>query len=693
MPRQKQKSKQTNTLRSTPPASVGAVAQNYAPPFATKKCIFFFAALLMLTAFIYAPALQNGFTNWDDDKNVYENKYITEINLENLKIYFTKPLIGMYSPLVYLSYAVDYQIKQFDPVAYHGTNIFLHLINAVLVFCAILLIAGKLETAALVTLIFALHPLNTAAVAPVSVRSTLLYAMFYLMAFICYIKYVKGGRYEGKYLLGAGICFVLSLLSKSAAVVFPLLMCLTDYYYDRKLDKKAVFEKLPFFALSLFFGVLTIIFREDARHLFSSYSFGPFDKPFLIAYSLVFYVVKLVLPLNLSAFYPYPVKAGIFLPVEFYLALPVLLLMIWMGWMAGKHRKIVICGTAFFLINIVLVLKIIPMGNEIVCDRYSYLPSLGLLTAAISIFYREKNNIFRGRPWISRVLWLLAALYMILLAGISYDRIKVWKDNFTLYGDVISKYQNVPEAFNNRGIAFWRRGAYKEALSDFNQAILLNGSTADYYNNRGNVKKNLGDTTGAWQDFEQALSLDAGSASVYCSRGDLKVYLKDYQGGLLDYTKAIACSPGYAQAYYGRASIHVIAENYDAALQDYGKAIELDPYRGGSVYYQRAYVYMIKRNFDAALRDYNKAIQLKPRYVEALLNRGYVRYLLKDAAGAIDDYSRVIELAPAYHDAYQNRGLIKWVRQDEAGACADWIMASRLGNKEAGQKVVDYCRQ
>lgn len=693
MPKHKQITKQSNMCKSTPQASVAAAVQASHGRLDKKRAALFLAVILMVTVLVYAPTFQNGFTNWDDDKNVYENKYIPELSLTNLKVYFTKPLIGMYTPLVYLSFALDYRIKGFDPAVYHGTNLLLHLINAALIFWTILLITETWEAAAIVTLIFAVHPLNTGAVAPVSVRSTLLYALFYLGAFIAYVHYIKDGKYEGKYLLGAGMLFVLSLLSKSAAVVFPLLMLLTDYYYHRRMDQKAVLEKLPFFALALFFGVLTLIFRADARHMFSSYSFTPFDKIFLIAYSLVFYVVKLVLPIKLSAFYPYPSKTGMLLPWEYYLALPALLVMIWGILTARKYRRFVICGALFFLINIVLVLKIIPMGNEIVCDRYAYLPSLGLLTAAVCIFYREKNNIFRGRPQVSKVLWLLALVYVILLAGASYDRNKVWKNNFTLYSDIIRQYQNVPEAFNNRGIAYWRRNANKEALADFNKAVALDSSSADYFSNRGNVKKNMGDYRGAWQDFDQALSLDAGSVSAYCGRGNLKMSLKDYAGALLDYTSAITASPGYAQAYYGRASVQVIRQDYDAALADYSKAIELDPYRGGQVYYQRAYVYMIKGNLDAALQDYNKAIQLNPRHVDALLNRGYIRYRKQDATGAIADYTKVIQLAPVHHDAYQNRGLIKWVLHDEAGACADWIMAGRLGNKEAKEKVADYCRQ
>lgn len=674
-----------------------------------KKAALLLVLIMILAAAVFSNTFQNSFVNWDDDRNVYENKYLTDISLQNLKVYFTKPLVAMYTPLVYLSFALDYQITGLDPAAYHATNLLLHLVNVALVFFAVFLLSGRPAAAAVVSLVFAVHPVHAAAVTPISVRSSLLYTMFYLGAFIVYLKYVKQGWKEKKYLPATAMLFALSLLSKSAAVVFPLLMLLTDYYYGRKFDKKTIVEKIPFFALSLLFGIVTLIFREDARHLGSSYVFSLVDRVFLTTYAVLFYPFKLMLPLDLSAYYPYPEKAGGLLPLQFYLSLPILLAMAWGLFNMKKHRKVIVFGVLFYLVHILLVLKVLPMGNEMVCDRYAYLPSVGLFWAAAMIFWREKEDGLWGKPAALAITGLLLAGSVAVLSWMAYTRNPLWKDSITFHTHVLENYQNVATAYNGRGLALWEQKAHQEALADFDRAIALEHSAPDYYSNRGNVKIDLGDHEGALRDFDKAIALNDGlkagkagigdpdaafrAAAAFNNRAALRKEQKQYDSALLDYGKAIEADPEYSIAYYGRASVHMIMGDLDRALKDYDRAIALDPYRGASVYYQRAYLHMMRGDLKAALRDYDKALELEPGNLDALTNRGYVRHLLNDSAGAIKDYTQVVSLSPAHRDAYHNRGLIKWTAKDAAGACADWRMAARLGKKDSREAAARYCGQ
>ena len=254
-----------------------------------NRNLLILSAILLLTILVYARSLNNGFVAWDDPTNVYENPFIRELSGENLKTYFTKPLLAMYTPLVYLSFAVDYQIGGLDPRTYHTTNLILHLVNVSLVFMALWLLTRRTEIAAVAALLFAVHPLNTAAVAPVSTRSTLLYALFFLAAFLAYIRYLQTAL-KPRYIAVALGLFLLALLSKSAAVVLPLVLILTDYYVGRTFDRRAIGEKIPFFALSLLFGILTFALRED---------FGQIGTPLVFPPSTGF----LSLPIRLPSIY------------------------------------------------------------------------------------------------------------------------------------------------------------------------------------------------------------------------------------------------------------------------------------------------------------------------------------------------------------------------------------------------------
>jgi len=129
----------------------------------------------------------------------------------------------------------------------------------------------------------------------------LLYSSFYLLAYLAYIKYLKTD-YSSKYLALSFGLFILSALSKSAAVVFPLLCLATDYFFERKWRWKLLIEKLPFFAVRADIRVVDFYFREDAGHLWIPYDYSFIDRAILVLHSIVFYIQKALLPIACRLF-------------------------------------------------------------------------------------------------------------------------------------------------------------------------------------------------------------------------------------------------------------------------------------------------------------------------------------------------------------------------------------------------------
>lgn len=500
-----------------------------------KKTIFFLALILMLAVIVFSNSLSNGFTNWDDDRNVYENPYIRNITTQNLAVYFTKPLLSMYTPLIYLSYAMDYKIGQLNPSVYHTTNLLLHLINIVLVFFVIRRLTENIEMAAIVALFFGIHPMNVGAVAPVSVRSSLLYSMFYLAAYISYIVYIKDG-FRKRYILLSFVFFVLSVLSKSAAVIFPLLLVLTDWYYQRKFNSKTLIEKIPFVIISVVSGILTIVFREDVEHIGSPYSFAMFERIFLVSYALVFYLAKLVLPFNLSAYYPYPEKASGMLPRMYYLAPFILAAVVFAIAKAQRYRRKLVFGGLFFMIHIALVLKVVPMGGEIVADRYVYLPYIGLLMI-MGWWYSGLPPMNRKRLYVV-VSCLICVLFFSVL---SYQQTLIWKDSLTLYDSVLKKYPRLVLAYSNRGLA----------------------------------KRIIGDHNGALDDYTKAIQIDPAYAIGYYNRAYTYVIKQNYDAALRDYDKAIELNSYNPDMLFNRGLVRFLTGNKQGACEDWRKAFQL----------------------------------------------------------------------------------------------------------------------
>jgi tetratricopeptide (TPR) repeat protein len=558
-------------------------------PLATRKLFLILPAILLLASIVFSNSLRNGFVNWDDPVNVQENIYIRDITTHNIKAWFTRPLIGMYTPLVYLSYALDYRVAGLNPWMYHLSNLLLHLINISLVFFLVRLFTGKLEIAGIASLLFAIHPLNAAAVIPVSVRSSVLYAVFYLSAYLCYLQYLKNGL-RVRYLVAAFALFVLSLLSKSAAVVLPLLMVLTDWYFKRKFDWPAIREKIPFFLLSLIFGIITIVVRINVGHFEGLYIYNTFERMLLASYSIAFYISKLLLPFNLSAYYDYPDNTAGDLPAAFYLSPFMILLLVYALYKAKRYKRELLFCSSFFFIHIFLVLKIVPMGREMVCSRYAYLPGLGLFSMVGGAYAFTKSRLsstnsrrlgaaegaYRFAGKIKTALTVLLILCTGAFSFISFQRNGTWKDSFTLWGEIIKNYPKKYITYNKRGLEKEKLKDYAGAVQEFKKAIELNPGYMNAYNNRGRAEMELKDYAGAIQDFNKAIELNSSYTDAYNNRGFAEMELKDYAGAMQDFSKTIELNPDYMYAYNNRGIVKVALKDYAGAVRDFNKAIELN---------------------------------------------------------------------------------------------------------------------
>ncbi|MDD1444221.1 hypothetical protein MEO93_28560, partial [Dolichospermum sp. ST_sed3] len=275
-------------------------------------------SIIIITLAIYVRSVNSDFINWDDDKLIYQNEDIKKVDFDHIKKMFSTFYVQMYQPLSTLTYAVEFKFFGANPKVYHLNNILLHVLNSILVLLFILMLTGNNMISWLTAVLFAIHPMHTESVAWVAERKDLMYTFFYLLSLMFYVRYLDKA-YRTKYLFLSLGFFVFSLLSKSAAVTLPLVLILIDRYISRKLNISNNLNKIPFFLLSLIFGIIT---------LYSQLGFAPpkdlyehqtiIDRFFIASYSLVFYFFKFFITVKLSALHPFPVKSSIFLPAIYY---------------------------------------------------------------------------------------------------------------------------------------------------------------------------------------------------------------------------------------------------------------------------------------------------------------------------------------------------------------------------------------
>jgi len=330
------------------------------------------SAILLITFLVYLPALHNNLLNWDDNAYITDNLLIRTINLKDI---FSRFVMGNYHPLTILVLAVEYKLFGLDAVGYHAVNISLHLINTMLVCYTVLLLSDKIIIALVAALLFGVHPLHVESVAWAAELKDLLYTLFFLASYIFYLKYIK--IRQTKFLFIALLLFLLSLLSKAMAASLPAVLLLTDYFKGRKINVKVILEKVPFLLLAGILGIVAVFAQKGAIQDIDIFTFP--QRMVFACYGFVSYLFKTVLPVNLSAYYPYPIKSGSNIPVFFYSYLLLFIIFSFIVFHSLKHTKKLFFGIAFFAITVFLVLQLLPVGNAIMADRYSYIPTIGIL--------------------------------------------------------------------------------------------------------------------------------------------------------------------------------------------------------------------------------------------------------------------------------------------------------------------------
>lgn len=578
--------------------------------------------IILLTIGVYVQTLKNDFiTTWDDHVYIITNETIRDLSFDHIRTIFASFHAANYHPLTTLSWAVEYLLFGLDPTYYHATSLVLHLINIILLFRLIFLLTTRLEWAAVVTLLFAVHPLHVEAVAFISQRKDVLYTLFFFASLISYCHYLK--ELKKSRLLLTLVLFLFSLLSKSMAVTLPVVLLLIDYYTGRRAGKKEWLEKIPFFLLSLIFGVIAIVSQKTYGAITDLPAFTLFERFFMLSYTMVFYSVKLVFPFRLSAMYGYPVKVNGMLPIAYYLSPLAILAVVWLVFKMKRFRKTAVFGLLFFLVTILPVLQFIPVGATLVADRYTYVPYVGLFFIVAHVFSHHLDSRNTGPKGSVRrfplAAGVLLALFVTVCSVTTWQRTHVWANGTTLWSDVIDKNPGAAVAYFNRGVGSFNAKDYDKAIRDYAKAIEINSGYTEAYNNRAEAKERMGDLQGAVEDYNAILALDPDRADAYLRRGTVKSRMNDYEGALQDLSAAVQKAPADVRTYLARAGLHGKLSQYEQAIADLDRAVALDP---------------------------NNAT--------AYNNRGITKAVLKDIKGAVEDFKTALKLRPDYEDAKKN---------------------------------------
>jgi tetratricopeptide (TPR) repeat protein len=419
----------------------------------------------------------------------------------------------------------------------------LHLANTLLVFWFAWLLSDKKRWVALFTaLLFGIHPMHVESVAWISERKDVLYTLFFLLSLIAYWKYLQTNRSTGYW--ACFLLFVCSLLSKPAAIVLPLVLLLLDYWKERPFTRRLVLEKTPFFLVSGLFAVITL--KLQSVTAMTSLDLYPFwVRLFFASYAIMVYLTRFFVPYPLSAFHPFPIPAH--LGWMIYLSPIFLLALISAIWHFRKNR-LVVFGLLFFLINILLVLQLVPIGFTIVSERYTYVPYIGL-AFLVTMIVTKNVNAKRFIPAAAGAVVVFSAFGFM-----SFKRTQVWKDSDSLWTDVINRYPNASLPRGDR------------AQFNFSRAIMMEPTQA------GPLFQRVID------DCTVVINHEAGGRSMYYMRGVAFSNLKQYENALADFNACLSINRADNEALFQRGTLLVNHyKKYAEALADFDRAIQISP--------------------------------------------------------------------------------------------------------------------
>jgi hypothetical protein len=482
---------------------------------------------------VYYKGLYCDFINLDDPEYVIENTGIRGMGTDFWYWAFCTIPLNYWTPLLWISFAIDYKLWGLNPFGYHLTNILLYTLNVTLfvyfadkIYCLCrrlvthgsskYLYPGVLLVAAL---LFAIHPARVESVVWITARKDVLNGIFTIGFLIFYLRYVQiknnpvnvHGK-EREYCLSL-LLFILSMLIKPSSFLIPVALLVLDWYplerFNRKQCKSLLMEKIPFMLLGGGIVVISIIFRMKQGGFNSLSEFPLAVRTVAAGNSLIEYFLLMLFPVNILPYYILPRAVPV---LYIYKAIAALILLCGTV-IAGKRFPAFTASVLFFVITIFPSLHFLTDGYQTVLSpRYTYLPSLLACVLAAPALVSASRKIAASSDRYGGYLSTgLLSLLFCFYVGTTLTLIEDWKNSGVFWSKVIDN-KPFDKAYYFRGRYLAEKGEYRAAVDDYSSCINLatRYTLPDIHNVyafRGDALLKAGYYREAVDDFSTAISL------------------------------------------------------------------------------------------------------------------------------------------------------------------------------------------
>lgn len=605
------------------------------------------ALLLVAVTFIaYIPVIRGGFV-WDDAELITQNPMVREGNGLQ-RIWFTKEAFDYY-PLTWSLFWLEWRLWGANAMGFHLVNILLHAANAVLVW--LLLRRLRVPASWLAGLVFAIHPVNVATVAWISEHKNTLSMLFFTTATLLYLKFDAERRW-GCYVLALA-AFLLALLAKTAVVMLPVVLLGCVWWLHRRVRWKDFLFTVPFFGMSLVFGLVTIWFQfhramggvtnraEDLLSRLVAAGWGPW-----------FYLSKIVWPFHLSAIYPkWKVDPTVWISYLPGLTLAGCLALFW--WKRETWGRSLLFGVGYFLVMLFPVLGFFNQAFfsiSLVADHFQYFAMAGviaLITAAGTVIFPRLNQRSRS------VGLSLAVAVVMTLGAVTWARAAIYVQNRTLWEDTLKKNPDAWLAHNNLGNELFHAGELPKAIEQYEEALRIEPDYPQAHKNLGIVLSEVGRGEEAIAHFQQALRIQPDYAEAHVELGIALGGMGKVQEAMAEFAEALRINPDSVEAHNNLGLALLQSSKVPEAIDHFAQALRIKPdYVDAHLNWGMALGRMGK--LQEAMDQFVEALRMKPDYVEAHNNLGVALLQLGRGNEAIGHFEEALRIKPDYIEAQRN---------------------------------------
>ena len=554
---------------------------------------------LMLLALVWGAfggALRCGFVYFDDDQYVFENPPIARgLTAEGVRWAFTTGHAANWHPVTWLSHMLDIELFGLDPKAHHAVNVWIHALNAVLLFGVLRRLTGRWGLSWWVAALWCVHPLRAESVVWVSERKDVLAMLFGLLALGAYAPPGQRGKMGW-----VSVFFALSLMSKPMWVTLPFVLLLLDLWPLGRWQKgsipKLVLEKRPLFLLAAASCIATFIVQRRGGAV-GSLDLLPLGTRLVnAAVAYAEYVRLLFWPSGLAVLYPYPEAGHSVLRIAISVALGLGISAVAVA--HGRRRPWLRVGWLWFVGTLVPMIGLVQVGRQSWADRYTYLPHIGLILAlawgcgawldrpgtAPPRRGGRKNKSADLAARGSHLKTIVSALALVLVLGWtawSRHQTAVWRTNDSLFLNAIAATENNTLAHGNLGTYFGKQGQWESAEFHLQEALRIRPRDGGARYSLGNVYFRQGRRADALDQYRIAAQQDP---KQWEAMNDLAWLLATAPDGsshaeeALQWAgRALAAAPAAKRAeIWDTLSVaRANAGDFEGALQAAEKALEL----------------------------------------------------------------------------------------------------------------------